>query len=179
LAQRLIGVGRGRTIDAWCDRSAVLCASDTVRRMADDALGSEPFEGLASRLAGLIMELANTPDDDERAAGIREIFAHDYVLHSRTGGAVIGVEAYIERIAGNLGNFPGMLFEMDDLIAQDDRFALRYHWTAPHGDGQIGNEALEINRVANGKIVETWNYQDTLALMVQLGVIENPFASPE
>jgi hypothetical protein len=66
----------------------------------------------------------------------------------------------------------------DDVVAQLDRFALRYHWTAPHGNGTIGSEALEINRVANGQVVETWNYQDMLSLMVQLGVIENPFPPP-
>ena len=71
-----------------------------------------------------------------------------------------------------------MHFEMDDLVAQGDRFALRYHWTAPHGDGEIGNEALEINRVANGKVIETWNYQDLLGLMGKLGVVDNPFAPP-
>jgi SnoaL-like polyketide cyclase len=65
---------------------------------------------------------------------------------------------------------------MDDLVAHGDRFALRYHWTAPHGDGEIGNQALEINRVENGKIVETWNYQDRLSLMVRLGVLDDPFA---
>jgi len=32
--------------------------------------------------------------------------------------------------------------------------------------------------VANGLVVETWNYQDTLSVMGQLGVIENPFAAP-
>ena len=67
---------------------------------------------------------------------------------------------------------------MDDLIVQGDRFALRYHWTAPHGDGEIGSEALEINRVEHGQVVETWNYQDMLSLMVQLGVIEDPSRRP-
>ena len=58
------------------------------------------------------------------------------------------------------------------------RFALRYHSTAPHGDGQIGSEALEINRVAGSQVVETWNYRDMLSLMIQLGVIADPNASP-
>jgi predicted ester cyclase len=138
----------------------------------------EPFERVAERLATRIMELANTADDDVRAAGIHEIFAPDYVLHPRMGGTVVGVDAYIERIATNLSGFPCMHFEMDDLVVQGDRFALRYHWTAPHGDGEIGNEALEINRVANGKVIETWNYQDMLGLMGRLGVVDNPFAPP-
>ncbi len=122
------------------------------------------------------MELANVADDDELVAGIREIFAPDYVLHSRTGGTVVGIDAYIERIVGGRRGMPGMTFAVDDVVAQGDRFALRYHWTAPHGDGQVGSEALEINRVADGMVAETWNYQDMFSLFVQLGVIADPFA---
>lgn len=146
--------------------------------MVDQHGGAEPFDGIAERLATRIMELANVADDEMRAVGIREIFAADYILHSRTGGTVVGVDDYIERIATNLKGLTGMHFEMDDLVAQGDRFALRYHWTAPHGDGQIRQEALEINRVANGKVIETWNYQDMLGLMGRLGVVDNPFAPP-
>ncbi|MEX0665415.1 MAG: nuclear transport factor 2 family protein [Acidimicrobiia bacterium] len=146
--------------------------------MVDNRSDVEPFQTVAERLAARIMELANTADDDVRAVGIREILAADYVLHSRTGGTVVGIDACIERIAVGRAGIPGMHFEMDDLVAQGDRFALRYHWTAPHGDGEIRQEALEINRVANGKVIETWNYQDMLGLMGKLGVIDNPFAPP-
>jgi predicted ester cyclase len=136
---------------------------------------AETFEELSARLAQRIIELGNTQDDQERAAGIREVFAPDYVLHARTG-TVTGVDGYIERITANLRTFPGIRFSIDDLVAQGDRFAMRYHWTAPHGDGQVGNEALEINRVADGQVIETWNFQDMLSLMADLGVVESPFA---
>ena len=136
---------------------------------------AETFEELSARLAQRIIELGNTQDDQERAAGICEVFAPDYVLHARTG-TVTGVDGYIERITANLRTFPGIRFSIDDLVAQGDRFAMRYHWTAPHGDGQVGNEALEINRVADGQVIETWNFQDMLSLMADLGVVESPFA---
>lgn len=119
------------------------------------------------------MDLANIDDDVERAAGIRQVFSADYVLHPRTDPDVVGVETYIKRLEGS--RMPNMRFAMDDLIAQGDRFAMRYHWTARHGGGHVGNAALEINRVANGQVVETWNYQDMMSLMIQLGVIANPF----
>jgi predicted ester cyclase len=154
----------------------VAAGAQGVDLMVADRDDFEPFEKLAERLATRIMELANTADDRVRAEGTREIFAADYILHSGSGGTVVGVDAYIERIATNLSGLPGMHFEMDDLVAQRDRFALRYHWTAPHGDGEIGNEALEINRVADGRVVETWNYQDRFSLLVELGVIDDPFA---
>jgi predicted ester cyclase len=131
------------------------------------------------RLAHRIIELARTDDDDERAAGIREIFAPDYALHSRAFGTITGVEQYIERIAAGNHGIPNKTWVVEDVVAQGDRFALRYSWTAPHGDGTIGTEALEINRVVDGKIVETWNYQDMLSMLVQLGVIADPFAPPE
>jgi predicted ester cyclase len=98
--------------------------------VVDQGAAAESFNELAGLPARRIMELANTADDDARAAGIREVFANDYVLHSRTGGTVVGVDAYIERIAGNLAGIPNMHFEMDDLVVQADRFALRYHRTA-------------------------------------------------
>ena len=41
-----------------------------------------------------------------------------------------------------------------------------------------GTKPSRSNRVANNHVVETWNYQDMLSLMGQLGVIENPFAPP-
>ena len=37
---------------------------------------------------------------------------------------------------------------------------MRYHWTLTSEDGRIGNAALEINRVADGQVAETWNYQN-------------------
>ena len=110
--------------------------------MGDQDEASEPFEDLAARLAVRIMDLANTADDDVRAAGIREVFAPDYVLHSRRGGTVVGVDAYIERIAANLGGISGMHFTMDDFVAQGDRFALRYHVTAPLGDREGSDHAI-------------------------------------
>ena len=135
----------------------------------------ETFHEEARRLATRILDVANRFDTDG-LEGLREIFADDYVLHSRTGH-VIGIDAYVERIAVNLGGLPGMRFVMDDLVVQGDRFAMRYHWTAPYQDGEIGSEALEINRVADGKVAETWNYQDRLSLMVQLGLAVDPLAS--
>lgn len=134
------------------------------------------FADLARRLAIRVIELANAPDDGECAAGIREVFAPHYVLHSRMGGTVVGVDAYIERIMSGRVGLPNKTFVIDDIVIDADRFALRYHWSALHGSGSIGNEALEINRVADGQIVETWNYQDMLSLMIQLGVVADPFA---
>jgi predicted ester cyclase len=76
---------------------------------------------------------------------------------------VVGVEAYIERLMGTRsGIHPDWTYDfvIDDLVVGTDRFAMRYHWTLTSEDGRLGNAALEINRVADGQVVETWNYQN-------------------
>ena len=42
---------------------------------------------------------------------------------------------------------------------------------------QIAVTGAAIYRLANGKIVEIWNFLDTLALMQQLGLIPTPEAA--
>jgi SnoaL-like domain len=123
----------------------------------------EPFDVVATRLARRIAELANTADVDVFAAGVRMVFSADYVLHPRTDPEVVGVEAYIERLLGARSGLPPDWtydFVIDDLVVGTDRFAMRYHWTLTSEDGRLGNAALEINRVADGQVVETWNYQN-------------------
>lgn len=123
----------------------------------------EPFDVVATRLARRIAELANTADADVFAAGVRMVFSADYVLHPRTDPEVVGVEAYIERLLGARSGAPPDWtydFVIDDLVVGTDRFAMRYHWTLTSEDGRLGNAALEINRVADGQVVETWNYQN-------------------
>ena len=123
----------------------------------------EPFDVVATRLARRIAELANTADADELAAGVRMVFSADYVLHPRTDPEVVGVEAYIERQLGLRSGLPPDWtydFVIDDLVVGTDRFAMRYHWTLTSEDGRLGNAALEINRVADGQVVETSNYQN-------------------
>jgi hypothetical protein len=131
--------------------------------MANSSDPVETFEDVAVRLARQIAEFANTADDDEFAAGVRMVYSADYVLHPRTDPAVVGVEAYIERLMGGRrlrSSGASWDFVNDDVVVGTDRFAMRYHWTLTSGDSRIGNAALEINRVADGQVVETWNFQD-------------------
>ena len=88
--------------------------------VSDGQYGGVPEGGRAAR--GKDHRARQHSDDDARAVGIREIFATDYTLHSRTGD-VMGCDAYIERIAANLRTFSGMHFIIDDLVVQVVRSA--------------------------------------------------------
>jgi steroid delta-isomerase-like uncharacterized protein len=81
------------------------------------------------------------------------------------------------------GAFPDMQMTIDDMAADGDRVVLR--WTARGtntgemmGMPATGKSAtvtgIVINRLAAGKIVDSWTKCDALGMMQQLGVIPTP-----
>lgn len=108
-----------------------------------------------------------------------EIFASDYVNHDPTGwpqgpqGAKAAASAY-------RAGYSDLAFTIEDQIAEGDRVTTR--WTA-HGthDGELygvpptGKKVtvtgISIERIAGGKIAETWVNFDALGMLQQLGVI--------
>jgi hypothetical protein len=129
-----------------------------------------------SDLGRRIIELANVMDPVERAVLQREVFAPQYVLHPRNDPDVVGLDAYIERTSP--GQHPdAMRFFLDELIDTSEGFVMRYHWTAEYKGQPIGNRAIEINRVEDGLVVETWNAQDRLSVIEQISAIDE--STPE
>jgi predicted ester cyclase len=72
------------------------------------------------------------------------------------------------------------------MIAEGDKVVTRYTARFTHKGAfmgipptgkQIVARGVEINRIKDGKIVETWDFMDYLGVMTQLGVI--PGASPK
>jgi steroid delta-isomerase-like uncharacterized protein len=82
-----------------------------------------------------------------------------------------------------LSAFPGARFEIDEMIAEGDKVAMRYTYHGAHTGVFNGMPATgksfsvggqNILRVENGKIVENWVQFDTMSLMQQLGAIPSP-----
>ena len=76
--------------------------------------------------------------------------------------------------------FPELPTSVNEIIAEGDYIANRYTIQGTHQGTYRGIEptgksikysGLEINRVVNGKFVETWGISDTFGMMQQLGVI--------
>ncbi len=63
-------------------------------------------------------------------------------------------------MSGALKRFPDLQVKIEDMIAEDDKVAVRNHWTAT--DEQSGKRlqfrGIVIWRIANRKIVERWAY---------------------
>jgi steroid delta-isomerase-like uncharacterized protein len=92
-------------------------------------------------------------------------------------------DAYIGHLPMYYGAFPDFELSLDDMLAEGDEVATRWSFTGTHqGDlmgvpatgRQVRASGMTIQRVSDGKIVEGWTIFDTMGLMQQLGVMEQP-----
>ena len=112
---------------------------------------------------------------------IEEFVARDFVIHVSTPGSDIhGPEGARRFVAALREAFPDIHFTIEDQIAEGDRVVTR--WTArathtgtfqgmPPTGRQVRMAATDIDRIADGKVVECWSQMDDLSLMQQLGVV--------
>ncbi len=79
--------------------------------------------------------------------------------------------------------FPDFRLEVEDLLAEADRVAARWTFRGTHRGEFLGIaptgrrvsiSAVEVNRVAGGKVTEHWVVLDQLGLLQQPGAIPVP-----
>ena len=112
-----------------------------------------------------------------------ELVAGNYVNHNPAPGETPGVEGLKQFVTTLRTAFPDIQFTLDDQIAEGDRVTTRFTATGTHqaefaGIPATGKSiritAINIHRVAEGKIQEGWLNWDALGMMQQLGVIPTP-----
>lgn len=112
---------------------------------------------------------------------IEEFVASDFVIHVPEPGDDIHGPEGATRFFGMLhAAFPGIHFTVEDQVADGDRVVTRWvahgtHTGAFQGVPPTGKTVrltgIDIDRIANGKVVECWALSDELGLMKQLGVV--------
>jgi steroid delta-isomerase-like uncharacterized protein len=115
---------------------------------------------------------------------IDEIFAPDYVLHDPVlPEEVRGPEGMRRYVSMYRGAYPDTAFTIEDQISDGDEVVTRWTGQGTH-EGELmgipptGNRVtvtgIEVDRVVNGRIEETWVIYDALGMMQQLGVAPAP-----
>src|SRR4051812_11078744 len=113
-----------------------------------------------------------------------ELIAQDHVHHDpamREEGH--GIEDFKQFAAMYRSAFPDVHIEIEDQIAEGDKVVSRWVAQGTHegeliGIAPTGNRVtvagMTIDRIADGKVAETWDNYDALGMMQQLGVIPSP-----
>jgi len=112
-------------------------------------------------------------------AAINEIFSEDYVGHYDMS-TVNGLDAYKQYLSGLFTAFPDAYITVEKVFAEGDLVAFVATATgthlgpfgpAPASGSLMTVQALVIRRMADGKIVELWQMNDMLGMLMQIGLV--------
>lgn len=127
-----------------------------------------------------VVEGSNAGRPDTSAA----LVTPDY----RMNGQLLGPQGASQVSAMLLSAFPDWHVTLEDVVAEGDRVAVRLTYTGTHRgelvhpvlgrlppiDRRIRFMSVDLFRIADGRIVESWVSCDRLGLLQQLGVLPAP-----
>jgi C-1 hydroxylase len=109
---------------------------------------------------------------------LNELMVPDYVEHTVK---LEGLERWKKYVTKFLKGFPDLKVTIEDIIAEGDKVWTRVKITGTHkgefrgitSTGKtITQKCVWIDRISDGKFVESWSVDDNLDFLEQLGVIE-------
>lgn len=140
------------------------------------ARADSPAEANKDLVRRIIAEAFNAGNLDV----VDEALGADYLDHQAGPNAASGPDAFKAFVRAFRDTFPDVRVEVEDIVAEGERIALRVTWRGSQ-QGALGSipatglpvefGGYHIYRFEDGKIVEHWGLQDDLGLLLQLGVI--------
>lgn len=119
--------------------------------------------------------------NEGRLEVVDELIAATFVNHDPSvTGDLGGPEGTKQLIEQYRAAYPDLRVTVEDQLAEGDRVATRWTARGTHQGELLGIPAtgkettvtgLTIDRIENGKIIESWNNWDTLGMLQQLGVV--------
>lgn len=109
-----------------------------------------------------------------------ELISPSFVDHEAEGAAPGGPEGEKESLAAIRESFPDWRWEVEEMLAAEDKVITRYVVRGTHRGEYMGAaptnkevriEGINIVRIEGGKIVESWGNSDQLGWLRQLGVV--------
>lgn len=113
-------------------------------------------------------------------AAVTKLINENYYDHSPAAARSPSDAVNILKIVENI--FPDMYVEIIDLIEEGSKLAGRFNFTATHSNDYMGVkatnkriewEAIEIFRIENGQIIESWGYWPDIEIKSKLLNIEH------
>ena len=133
---------------------------------------SDPNKALVRRFVEEVINGGNT-------TLLAELATDDHVRHAPDGD-LYGREGIRIDVAAWRAGFPDLRLVVEDMIAEGDRVASRYRLYGTHAGPFLAVPAtgraiavvgFGIDRMADGRLAESWVGLDTLGLLRQLGAL--------
>jgi predicted ester cyclase len=113
------------------------------------------------------------------------VCSNDLILHAGGMGEIHGIKEFrrLNTEAGGAEAFPDFQITINDIIAESDKVMVRYTVSATHQGEFMGVlatgkkikwDAICMYLIVDNKISEVWLCEDTLGLMMQIGVKQIP-----
>ena len=121
------------------------------------------------------IEAYNERDEQGEAAAR----TRDYVAHAPGVPVPLDSDAWVQFIAGFAAAMPDLRLTVEDIVGDEELVSARITFRGtqtgpfqgiPPTNRQVEFAAIEINRMAGGKVREHWFQFDQLSLLRQLGV---------
>ncbi len=101
---------------------------------------------------------------------VEAIYSEDYVAHiAHTPEAIRGVEAFTQFVALFQTLHSDLHFSVKDQIAEGDRVATRWTARAPSIGADVSVAGISIHRLADGRVVESWDNWDAVGALQAAG----------
>ena len=114
---------------------------------------------------------------------IDELVHDEFVEHEEFPGLPPGKESIRFFVTTMREAFPDLTATIEDIIVEDNKVVSRLRFSGTHR-GEFGGipptgkkidvQAIDIVAYRDGKLIEHWGVTDQMAMMQQLGVIEEP-----
>ena len=120
----------------------------------------------------------------ERAA---DYLTPDVAWHGGTLGTAEGIQNVVGVLRGFIGALPDLHATERDIVAEGSLVAVRFTVTATHKGELLGIaatgrpvkwDAVDVYRLADGKIAEEWAADDMVAILHQVGAYTPPWLNP-
>jgi len=164
---------------AACVAMIVMAAPGCARHEKADGAQEEANEALSRRWAEAVWNRGDF-------GAIDELLAPDFVAHY-PGFPTTDRASYKEWAEMEFRVFEDIRCTIDDLVAEEDRVALRWTWQGTHSGGdylgipptgkRVTMSGMTFFRMKDGKIVEEWGVSDELGKLRLLGAAPSPGAA--
>ncbi|MET0145131.1 MAG: nuclear transport factor 2 family protein [Ilumatobacteraceae bacterium] len=124
-------------------------------------------DAAASTVARAFLAAFDTHDPDAIAALVSDDFRSDHM--SALGARCDGREEYARRLPTFLAAFPGITYDVERIIAQDDTVAVEYHMRAVSEGHPVDVRGVMVLEVSGGLVRRRTDYWDSLGYLRQIG----------